>query len=105
MSDARETGQLSDWLASRTPSPPSQLSARLAELVGDRSSAADDIARGLIGVAKHTLSSIGDDRSAALDLLAADALITYAIEAAVETGDVDATALDAIREISSTVTE
>ncbi|MDP9176850.1 MAG: hypothetical protein M3O61_04135 [Gemmatimonadota bacterium] len=82
---------LRDWLASRTPSPPPRLAARLAAAVpASASSDSNDTSQSLIAAAAailhETLDQPGNERNgtAALDLLAADALITYAVEAAAE---------------------
>lgn len=82
---------LSDWLASRTPSPPPRLAARLAAAVpASESSDPDDTPRSLIAAAatilQATVDQPGNERNgtAALDLLAVDALVTYAVEAAAE---------------------
>ena len=84
---------LKEWLASRTPPPPRRLAARLDaalavpdiaanghyEIPGSRIETASTILR-------DTLEQSSNERNstAALDLLAADALITYAVEAAAE---------------------
>jgi hypothetical protein len=76
---------LRDWLDSRSPRPPAALSERLAELTAGI--ACDDegeIPALLIGKACEVLTRIEGDRGAATDLLAADALITYAMEAAAD---------------------
>lgn len=82
---------LRDWLASRTPSPPPRLAARLAAAVpASASSDSNDTPRSLIaaaaGILRETVDQPSNERNgtAALDLLAADALITYAVEAAAE---------------------
>ena len=76
---------LGEWLASRTPAPPKELSNRLAALVGDATCADNAAAAELmLGLASLLLAKLRDDRSGAFDLLAADALITYAMEAAAE---------------------
>jgi hypothetical protein len=72
-----------DWLAHREPSPPRELRERLEALVleipGD-----GDPAASLIAVAEVVLARLArdpsDDRATALDLLAVDALVTYAFE-------------------------
>jgi hypothetical protein len=80
--------RLSDWLASRSPLPPEALAARLAEAAGDRTfSDSSDLAPLLVTTALTLLQDIGDNRAAATDLLAADALITYAMEAAADDCD------------------
>ena len=92
---------MSDWLVSRNPAPPIELSDRLKEVVSDSSATADDLPYALLRKGLEILSHVGEDRAAAPDLLAADALITYAMEAAAESGNVDDAALHAMREISS----
>lgn len=78
----------SDWIEARTPAPPADLEQEVLRDV-------EDVARGLplpaalaeAGVqALRDAIEIGDERSAAWRLLAADALLTYAIEAAAEQG-------------------
>ena len=103
MNEPGQSIRLGDWLDLRRPRPPAALSARLAELTagvacGDRS----EIPPLLIGRACEILSSIGSDRAAATDLLAADALITYAMEAAAESSSVDVVAAMAMRAIADT---
>lgn len=83
------------WLQSRTPAPPPALMARVVEALGDRatadvsqaSSACLDAAAALLErlVEPETLG-----REGAIDLLAADALVTYAFEsAAVDVEQID----------------
>lgn len=95
-----------DWLSARSPAPPEELSARLASLVGDaRVTDASAVVDLLVGHAGVILESLGDDRSAATDLLVADALITYAMEAAAENHEQlelsAARAIEAIARIAS----
>ncbi len=81
-----------DWLSTRTPAPPAPLAARLREVLGarlsDRASSAHEAA---LSKAESLLSQLllqdcaGRDR--ALDLLAVDAMVTYAFEAAAESPD------------------
>jgi hypothetical protein len=77
-----------EWLSSRAPGPPPELSSRLAALVGD-AQVADVTAMADLFVAQAVtlLENLSDDRSAATDLLVADALITYAMEAAADDHD------------------
>ena len=82
---------LRDWLASRTPSPPPRLAAKLAAAVpASESSGPTETSRSLVAAAetilRATVDHPGDERNgtAALDLLAVDALVTYAVEAAAE---------------------
>ena len=76
------------WLATREPVPPRALAARLRELLGPRALEADAreapellLAAGE-SVLARLLSEAATTRESALDLLAADALVTYAFEAA-----------------------
>ena len=103
MNDRRESIRLSDWLAARTPRPPDELSVKLMSAVGDIDCAVSDIATTLIAKAKVLLSNVGTDRAAAIDLLAADALITYAMEAAAESGAIETVSEHAMREIAGVV--
>lgn len=101
MSQRAESIRLSDWLASRDPAPPTELSDRLKEAVSDSSTTVDELPYALLRKGLEILSHVGEDRAAAVDLLTADALITYAMEAAAESGNVEDAALHAMREISS----
>jgi hypothetical protein len=85
--------RLHAWLAARQPAPPAELHAQLALLVDAAPEAAlagDSVAEaaGALGVA--TLGDLvrrppGGARRA-MELLAADAFVTYAFEAAAEDG-------------------
>lgn len=80
-----------DWLSSRTPQAPAPLLERLHELLGARADApARDAHAVFLGVARETLAGIlarrRFERDGALDLLAADALMTFAYEHAAEQG-------------------
>lgn len=102
MSDG-ESIRLADWLASRTPLPPPALAARIAAAVGDASCTKAALPGTLVEQALGFLKLIGDARESADDLLAADALITYAMEAATENcRQLDAIAADAAKRIAST---
>lgn len=92
---------LREWLATRKPEPPPKLAERLAEIVGDEAFDGASTADVLIERGIQTLRSALSDRDGALDLLAADALITYAMEAAADDfATMDATAADAIQRIA-----
>jgi hypothetical protein len=79
----------SAWLAARRPAPPSDLAARmdLAPIAGALQDglAADGRAR-----LELALARLGRVRESAFRLLEADALITYACEAALELDDPEA---------------
>ena len=78
---------LGDWLATRTPPAPPALAARLevllrAELAAPESAVADRCMDAAERLLTTMVERAGTSRDAALDLLAADALVTYAFEAA-----------------------
>jgi hypothetical protein len=82
-----------DWLMQHAEGVPAALHARMLEAVRASASAVDasavTTARQLAEAAVHCLRAAldqGDERSAALSLLAADALITSACEAAAADG-------------------
>jgi hypothetical protein len=78
---------VSEWLATRTPAPPPQLMARVRAALGR---GADDDARLVadrcLDAAERLVTELlwtgRTARDSAFDLLAADALVTYAFEAA-----------------------
>jgi hypothetical protein len=75
-----------DWLVHRTPVPPPALRARVDEALGDSATATDDVAEVCLCAAERLIRELlhGEctSRESALDLLTADALVTYAFEAA-----------------------
>ena len=78
---------IGEWLATRTPAPPPALAARVRELLG--STVDDDVTVAtdrLLDAAEQTVAALLREgrtgRESAGDLLAADALVTYALEAA-----------------------
>ena len=85
-------GQVLAWLRARTPEPPQLLQERLERHVravpAERVGATMTEAMGALGLgaleASLARGETGDE--AALDLLAADAFVTYAFEAAAEEG-------------------
>ncbi len=80
---------IGEWLATRTPAPPPQLMLRVRDVLGD---VTDDDARfaadRCIDAAERMVARLLREgrtgRDSAADLLAADALVTYAFEAAGE---------------------
>ena len=74
------------WLASRTPEPPGELLSSLRPVPEYRA-----LDRALMETAREALdearSPFGKVRESAFSLLEADALITYACEAALEADD------------------
>lgn len=79
---------LDAWLASRTPSPPPQLADRVRALAAAELGQAATPADALLAAAERAVESLlrsgGLTRESALDLLAVDALVTYAFEAAAD---------------------
>jgi hypothetical protein len=78
---------LDEWLETRDPPPPTALAERLRVLLAGR--AREDVARTpdvYLDAAEEVLASLLREgctsRDSALDLLAVDALVTYAFEAA-----------------------
>jgi len=85
-----------EWLARREPAPPETLRVRLAAYVTDREAPLPDhlaLEGGALLASVAASSDAGRDR--ALDVLAADAFVTYAFEAQAE---VDVTGLTALAE-------
>ena len=82
---------LRDWLAHREPSPPRVLRERVEALVFAVPENRGDPAESLLAAAEAALRQLSrrasDDRATALDLLAVDALVTYALELAAERPD------------------
>ncbi len=78
-----------DWLDARSPAPPPALRARLDAVLRDETRRdARDTADVCLGAAEKLVADLlrtaCTTRESALDLLAADALVTYAFEAAAE---------------------
>ncbi|HTY05052.1 MAG TPA: hypothetical protein VMC86_00920 [Gemmatimonadales bacterium] len=76
---------LASWLANRRPAPPRALAARIVDVVGDEAGSPPAT---LAGLGARLLDDVAgasqQTRRHALDLLAADALVTYAFEAQAE---------------------
>jgi hypothetical protein len=74
-----------DWLAERKPQPPDELRAALTAAVKGAGEGTPDVAAQLVAatasLAPRVVADGCGDRSGALDLLALDALMTYAMEA------------------------
>jgi hypothetical protein len=74
-----------DWLARRRPAPPDALRAHLAAAITDRAEALPDhLALEGAALLARVMAEPGSGRERALDLLAADAFVTYAFEAQAE---------------------
>ena len=100
MSSTRETIALAEWLAAQTPQPPRALVERMQAIVSDRSCALSDLSASLVDAATTVFAHLSDGRESAIDLLAADALITYAMQVAAE-NDVDQAASSAMTSIAN----
>jgi hypothetical protein len=75
------------WIAERPEQPPARLRARLDEVTGTHGpevAPADALARAGHDLLAAQLAAGATARDAALDLLTADALVTYAFEAAAD---------------------
>ena len=78
---------LSTWLESRAPAPPPELARTMRVLsaaVADREPTPEVLLAAAHGAMKTLLSGGCLTRASALELLAVDALVTYAFEAAAE---------------------
>ena len=77
---------IAQWLSTREPAAPPALARRIAELTATLDPTGGDAAAECLLAAERALpflvSSEDDSRRSALDLLAIDALVTYAFEAA-----------------------
>jgi hypothetical protein len=80
---------LAAWVAARTPEAPGELRAHMARDLGAAADgSADAVAEALLqaceGALDRVLRSADAERETALDLLSADAYVTYAFEAAAD---------------------
>jgi hypothetical protein len=81
---------VADWLEQLTPPPPAALHARLRELLAHAAArSAAEVPTACLEAGEQRLATLlterATDRASALDLLAVDALVSYAFEAAAET--------------------
>lgn len=96
-----------DWLRSRTPAPPPALAARLELiLAASLEDAVEQLPTVCLAACERLVAELlridCTSRESALDLLTADALVTYAFEAAGErASSIDAHAASAMRRISA----
>lgn len=100
----------SGWLGTRRPEPPADLRARVldhvteveSESVGPPGTAGGSVMERLLKAGRDRLDRArvrpGRVRESAFELLVADALVTYACEAALESED-PVTALEAVVEV------
>jgi hypothetical protein len=81
------SGAVAAWLRARSPEPPSQLLARIDEMLAAYPAEGPPV-DALLAVAETAMTGLLRDgcltRESALDLLAVDALVTYAFEAAAD---------------------
>lgn len=95
------------WLRSRTPPPPAALTLRLEEILAHSLDApVDQVPAVFLAAGERLVTALlrsdSTSRESALDLLAADALVTYAFEAAGEGAlDIDERAAAAMGRISA----
>ena len=87
MDETGESVRIVDWLATRVPAPPAALAKIIAAHVDTVDCDMQSLPDHLVDAAVRILNSLRDGRESANDLLAADALVTYALEAAAEQGD------------------
>lgn len=81
--------EVADWLDRRRPAMPVELRLAVDAALSEAGGVAGDLPDVLAHAALETLSNVASapsDRSTAAELLAADALLTYACEAAAEAG-------------------
>ena len=99
------------WLDARLPAPPSLLAERIRELLGDAARRdAGEAADACLSAGERLLAELlgtePTSREQALNLLAADALVTYAFEAAsAEPRSLDGRAAAAMQRISALALE
>jgi hypothetical protein len=102
---------LAEWLSQRTPTPPTELSARIQQTLGARCNADASAASELCVAAAAELlrelrSRPSTGRESALDLLTVDALVTYAFEAASDDpGSLTDRAQQAMQRLAATARE
>lgn len=99
------------WLSAREPSPPRRLAARIDDAVRAHAARANTSgAEPLLAACESLLRDVvarpSAGRESALDLLAADALATYALEAAADDpSSLERDARDAMRRIAAIASE
>jgi hypothetical protein len=96
-----------DWLRDREPAPPARLAARIETAIGARrAEPASNTAEVCLAACESLLADVAgrtsQGRESALDLLTADALATYALEAATQApAMLEARALDAMKRLTA----
>ena len=100
-----------EWVRAREPAPPTRLGARIEAAVGNgrgepAAQAGDVCLAACESLLNDVLTRATSGRESALDLLAADALATYALEAAAEAPSaLEARARDAMRRLAAIASE
>ena len=98
---------IAEWLAARTPRPPRALSARIGVVMGEALAlGVSDAPAAFVEAGERLIADLlrrgTTTRESALDLLTADALVTYAFEAAAEApADLADRAADAMARIAA----
>ena len=82
-------GTVGDWLLALEPTPPRALASRLSEVLAPYLAlSSDHVADACLEAGEHLLDTLlasgSTSRGSALDLLAVDALVTYAFQAAAD---------------------
>jgi hypothetical protein len=96
-----------DWLREKEPAPPARLAGRIETAIAPRrAEPAANAAEVCLEACESLLADVAgrtsQGRESALDLLAADALATYALEAAADTpATLEARALDALKRLTA----
>jgi hypothetical protein len=99
------------WLNAREPAPPARLASRIELAVRDHATrATTDVTQSLLATCETLLRDVvarpAAGRESALDLLAADALATYAFEAAADApATIEEHAREAMRRIGALANE
>ncbi len=78
---------LGSWMGGRTPAPPRGLADHLQGMIGESDTSSRSLASVAILQLNKAIERPGRDREGAFHLLAADALMTYACEIAVDEED------------------
>ena len=82
-----ESTPLSGWMEARTPAPPQELVPRIQRMIGGGATGscpADALVDSSVAAMRQLLVDGCLTRESGLDLLAVDALVTYAFEAAAD---------------------
>lgn len=100
---ARRNGTaLLDWVASRAPAAPDELLAHMRPDLETRAPGVPPLLDATAAALERVLRASDKERRTALDLLSADAYVTYAFEAAAaEPGTLVQAADDAMRRVSA----